>query len=604
MAIKAITKIALVGMFSFGLTLFPLAVNGDETSGIAGGPNFPNNAEFPFISGIESSVQSSFFIQNLGSQPMELDISHGAPTGILIQPSLEQETIFEPGEAGDFFFDITVTEPVVPGTYRTTINVKEKSSGSPDGGGTVYVPAVSGELIIEVVGASAAAKLSAVSALTRAPATGDLELIYVSTRGVEVPIIEARGSVIESQLVPGDYIFSFNVAGLQEQNFEFSIAENEDLDLVFEIPTLEFLGVGAVPTRDDRDYIQSVELTMDIFNNLEQIDEQIFFEANISRNGELVDEFVIAALPNLPQEGSILRANYIRESGFEQGDWQFEFEIVGETFSLTSNQVVEINSPGIFQSYLQEIIIAIGALVIIGLLLPKSWWNKILRRSVRTTKKAREQSSELTPSPVEPEIPSLAGSAQTVADSSHNTKQDADTSNLPKTDVRPETPAKRLIQKGKTQVDPPANESKKEVKPKRKEKTVSLSGSRLFDFSEKKGSEHPSKPRKQKKSESDQMLTSTGGGLEKVLSIRRRLLELEDKGIRSLALNYKIDSIFVDEGEVVIQRSTGKPYTSSQIREIGEFRGLESELDAVETPVLRAEAIKILVREKLEASRV
>ncbi len=582
----------VVGMFAILLSggLPPASAN--ETSGIGGGPNFVNGSEFPFISGLDSTVTASFFVENLGSGPIQLGVSHGAPRGVIIEPSEGQKTLFERGDGGNFEFDIRVTEPVVPGSYRTTINLSEIDPDLPEEGGSFYVPALSADIVIEVFGASASARLTTVSALTGEPAVGDLALFYIGSNGTEVQIYEANAARLETLLVPGNYVFTFTVPGLQRQEFEFSIKEDEELDLVFEIPTIEFLGVGAATTRNDRGFIQSVALNMDVFNNLEPIEEQIFFQANISRNGELIEEFVIAALPNLPREGSIFRANYIRENGFEQGDWEFEFEIVGDSFSLISDEVVSINSPGIFQSYLQEIVIAFGALVIVGLLIPKSWWNRLLRRSASETKPKRSPTKfpeNSLPSGAGQTSPSPASKLEPIGIA---TTEKPHVFSAPKLIESESAPVSEVsaINEPQTSSMTSANENQK-VK------------SGLFNTSKTKKHDQKQKLKKTRTLRAPTSDPSTQGELARVIDIRKRLLEMEDQGTRTLALNYKIDSIFVDEGEVVIERATGKPYSDRQISLVKEFRSLESQLDNIETPVLRAEAIKILVREKLVTNR-
>ena len=600
--IQALRAFVLSGLVGFTLALTPTASTAEETSGIAGGPQFPNGAEFPFIAGMETTLTTGFFIQNLGSQPLDLGVSHSAPRGIIIEPSEGQKTTFAAGEAATFRIDVTVTEPVVPGTYPMNINIRQSDPDIPDEGGSIYIPAVSGEMVIDVVGASAFAKLSTVSSLTGAPAVGDLSLFYIGSTGIEVQINETRGSGIESMLVPGDYKFTFDLPGLQRQDFEFSIEEDQELDLVFEIPTLEFLETAAVPTRDDRDYIQSVALTMDVFNNLQPIEEQVFFKANIFKDGEVVESFVIGALPNLPEAGSLLRANYTREGGFSQGDWEFQFELSGDTFSVVSDQSIVINSPGIFQSYLQEIVMAAGALLIIGLLIPRKWWSRIFKNSSKSPP-AKTATAEPEKTIEEKETISLGYLPETEPDlASTSPKTDTKSSVAqPSSDKEASRSLKDFerVQERDEKEFEQSGLGGKEKEPKE----AKTSSARWPVFA---GRSSTSDKRNQKKQRKAKPTVASAGiptaGLETVLAVRKRLLELENEGIRTLALNYKIDSIFVNEGEKVIERSTGKPYQSKQIKAIEEFRGLEAQLDKIETPAMRAEAIKVLVREQLTTS--
>ena len=588
-----------------------------QSSGIGGGPGFPNGAEFPFVAGIKSSLTAGFAIQNLGPDSIELGISHDAPRGILIEPAEGQETIYGPGEARDFLFTVTVTEPVVPGTYPININIREEEPADPEEGGSFYIPAISGTIVIDVVGASATAKLSTISALTGSPATGDLALFYLGSSGSQIQINEANASTLETEVVPGNYKFTFSVPGLQRQDFNFSISENEVLDLVYEIPTLEFLGVGAVPTRDDRGYIQAVELSMDIYNNLDLIEEQVFFQASISRDGEFVEEFVIGASPDLAQERTNLSANYIREDGFAQGDWSFEFQIVGESFSVASDQIAVISSPGIFQSYLQEIIIAIGALVIIALLLPKRWWAFILRRSRHgkpTPDSSLEDDKGTTPKPRQ--MPELALANTADAKSKERVKQPPLIANwISNIGNRLSTMSGKM--KDKTNELRSLNRfgsGKRKSQSQQREANLREPGLSVADKTAPANQKDNSAEEKTQKrigaqarrrASSDppfEAKTVNQASLDKAVQIRQELKKLEDEGVKSLALSYQIDSVFVDEGEPVIKRSSGIPYSASEVDAVKHLSKLESSLKSLETPAIREQAIKIVVRGEIAAS--
>ena len=591
-------------MFLSVAVAFAFGTAANAASGLGGGPGFPDRAEFPFVAGVESSVTSGFLVQNLGPAPLELGISHDAPRGVLIEPTEGQETIYQPGEARDFFFDVIVTEPVLPGTYPININIREEDPIDPEESGSFYIPAISGEIILEVVGASATAKLSTVSALTGAPATGDLALFYIGSSGSEIQINEANAAILETDLVPGNYKFTFSVPGLQRQDFNFSISENEVLDLVYEIPTLEFLGVGAVPTRDERGYIQAVELSMDIFNNLQLLEEQVFFQANISRDGERIDEFVIGALPDLPRERTNLSGNYIRDEGFAQGDWSFEFQIVGETFEVTSDQIAFVNSPGIFQSYLQEIVIALGALIILALLLPKRWWTFIFQKFRRektlevqpTNQVSVTQFKEQRPQNVQEPVRQPSFSETRKSENQPRVETEKDVNKYQLTGL-----AKSILAKVAK-----SSEQKKQEEERGKQERPAETGPLRSTW--------PSEPAKSNKQarivredkpdrsheKSDKAVDKTS--LKRAIAIRRELKQLEADGVKSLALSYQIDSVFVNEGETVIRRSNGNPYSSEEVESIERLTSLEQNLQKIETPAIKAEAIRVLVKEEIGTS--
>ncbi len=349
-------------------------------SGIGGGTSFTNGSIFPFISGLTTSLSSSFFVQNIGDDDMELEIIHGAPRGITIEPSEEQELSLAPFESTLFFFDITVDETVPADSYPIIINLRQSNFEQIDEPGSIYRPALAASFVVDVIGASATLNFSAISALNGLPAQGDLSLFYLGENGIDTLIYQENASEFSLAVVPGNYRATFDIPNLQRQSVEFTIEDGETRDVVLEIPTLEFLSVGAIPTRDDRDVIQFVTLSMDVFNNLRQLQGPIDFVSKVYLDDELVDEFIIETLPFLPEGETLQRAVYDLDGGFAQGDWKFEFGIRNEEFEVYSTQTLIVPSPGLLQSYIQEILLVLFGLIIAGLLLPKSWWAIILRR--------------------------------------------------------------------------------------------------------------------------------------------------------------------------------------------------------------------------------
>lgn len=378
-------------------TLLLLPETSQADSGIGGGTAFTNGSIFPFISGIETSLSSSFFVQNIGDEVMELELSHGAPRGITIEPVEGQQLELGPMESTVFTFEITVDETVAADTYPLILNLRQANLDDTDAQGSVYRPALSGSFVIDVRGASATVNFSSISSLNGLPAVGDLSLYYLGQNGIDTLIYEDNSSEYSVAVVPGNYRATFDIPNLQRQSIEFSIAEDEVKDIVLEIPTLEFISVGATPTRDDRDVIQLVSLSMDVFNNLRELPGPIEFVSNVYHNGELVDEFVIETLPNLPEGPTLQRATYDRPDGFDQGEWTFQFLLRNNEFEVGAEQQLRVQSPGLLQSYIQELLLVLAALVIIGLLMPKSWWLILLRRKKKDEEEQQPKTARRIP---------------------------------------------------------------------------------------------------------------------------------------------------------------------------------------------------------------
>ena len=561
--------------------------------GIGGGPGFVNDSVFPFIAGIESSIQSAFFVQNIGSESIELEFLYSAPNGITIEPSEGQETTLNPGQITDFEFDVTVGSLVPAGRYPITLNLRQVPPENAPAGST-YVPALGGRLVVDVVGASASASISAVSELTGDPAIGNMSLFYLAEGGFQTKIFEERTSSFDIDLVPGNYIVNFDIPNLQRQSEEFSIRDQEELEIVLEIPTIDFVGLNAVPTRDDRDVIQFVELSMEVFNNLRPIEGPVEFLTRIYRDEELVEEFPIATVPLLPEEETLQRATYNPPSGFDAGTWEFEFVLRTELFEVSHPRTARIQSPGLLQSYIQEILLVLATLIIIGLLIPRRWWLILLRRR----RKDEEEQATKTKPKTEKKTQKLSvltalnpANWSFVVDLSSrfsSLKEKAKTRRLENVKRRE---AERLeaskAKQATAEPKPAKNKSMQDPKVEAKVKSTPVPKA-----SPKKPAAEPEKASKRTKFAFGRTKKDEKDPLSKLIQLYQQRDALESEGARSLKFMYELDEKYVSKGEKVVKRVSGEPYSELEIRAIRGYAEVQEEIERVETPELRSLALR------------
>lgn len=560
MKLKRLISILEVVVISTALAMMS-PVSAQSNVGIGGGAGFVSGSEFPFIAGIDSSITSAFFVQNTGTEEFELEFIYGAPDGIEITPSEGQDTILRPGQTTDFRFDLSVSSIVPAGKYPITVNLRKKPDDEP-AAGTTYVPALAGRLVVNVAGASATANISVVSELTGQPASGNLGLFYLAENGIETLVRETEQSEFSIDLVPGNYRLTFDIPNLQRQSKEFTIEDGDNLDVVLEIPTLDFTGLSAIAERDERDVIQFVNLSMQVFNNLRSLDGPIQLFTRVYANDELKEEFTLATIPTLPEGETLQRAVYGPDGGFEQGEWRFEFGVRGENFEVLSPQIPRVNSPGLLQSYLQEILIAVAFLLVIALAMPRSWWLVIFRR-----KKSDEEDK---PKPV----------------------KKAKAAAKPKTEelaLKAVKPTKKPVRKvEKPQITVP------EIKtPKLPSIDVSFVGDGLSKIS--KGFSG--------------ILASLAGvfsfqskdPFQKLLDLTREREALEDEGIRMLAFKQEMSKFSVSS---LANKNSGKPaeseLTAEELAKVNRYNELKNKIVALETPELKSQVRRALVDEKLE----
>lgn len=380
-------KAKLAAMFSLLLAASFLAVpaSSDEV-GFGGGTAFSPGAVFPFPAGAETSIQTSFYVQNFGTVDLELELSYGTEPGITITPSEEQDTFLPSGSSTDFLFDIAVDETVAPGNYPIIVNLRQANFEVPEGGGSVYRPALAGQFTVSVLGEGASISVRAVSAFDGEPAVGDLKLYYIFGEELETKIFETTDSGFDKVLVAGNYRVTYDIPNLLRQELEFDVAAGENKEVIFKIPTLDFISVGAIPTRNDRDEVQLVSLSINIFNNIRDIKGPVEFLARVYLNQEQVDEYAISTLPALPVGETLQRANYVLEDGFSPGAWEFRFFIRTSNFEVEAPRTVNFNNPDVIQSFLIQMLVILGIIAFVIYMIPRKWWLLLFKRRKKEPK--------------------------------------------------------------------------------------------------------------------------------------------------------------------------------------------------------------------------
>ena len=575
---------ALIATAVIMLSTVVVAESARSESGIGGGTAFTNGTIFPFIAGLETSIESSFFVQNIGDQVMELELSHGAPRGITIEPSEGQTTTLAPGRSSIFNFTISVDETVPAADYPVIVNLRQANLELEDGTGSVYRPALSASFLVRVVGASATLNFSAISSLNGLPAEGDLSLFYLGNNGLDTLIYEERGSEYQIDVVPGNYRANFDVPNLQRQSIEFSIQEGEFKEVILEIPTLDILNVGAQATRDDRGVIQIISLSMEVYNNLRPLQGPIDFVSRVYFQGELVEEFVIESLTVLPEGRTLQRAVYDRADGFQAGRWEFQFIIGNADFEVSSSTPIVIDSPGLLQSFWSEFLLALAVLVIAGLLAPKSWWAIILRRrksddedEVKPLKASELERDEQKPFESASLTSRLRGMAVLRILKGNEKESPIDPSGKAKrADIR--------LDKDKSRKSSRKSVSERKTSKIKVEKSDSQVATGNYFFAAKR-----------RKTQSDPY--------ELILQTLHDLEKMESEGARVLEFNYDLDKMFAREGGEVINRATGKPYSSADLETISRYQSAKSLLVSLDRKDLEAQAQRQLLLDRLSMDK-
>lgn len=380
--------ISLVFLASFAITP---ETNADV--GIAGGTSFSPGSVFPFPAGIESTVKTSFYVQNFGNRDLELELSYGTEPGITIAPNKEQASFLPAGSSTDFFFDITIDPTVPPGQYPVIVNLRQANFESLYTDGSVYRPALAGQFTVDVEGEGANISIRSVSSFDGEPAIGALSLYYFPNDESKIPIFEITDSGFDRTLISGSYLITYEIPNQQTEELKFEVASGEDKEVLFEVPTLDFISVGATPTRNSQQQVQLVSLSMKIVNNLRPIDGPVQFLTKVYRDDQQIDQFAISTLTELPPGETLQRANYPSPTGFVSGDYEFRFFIKNGNLEVEGPRSVTFNNPDPVPGLLSQTLLILAVVAFALLMIPRKWLGLVFKRRKRN----QQNSSGRTP---------------------------------------------------------------------------------------------------------------------------------------------------------------------------------------------------------------
>ncbi len=358
--------------------------------GVGGGASFDSQSTYPYVAGITSEIPLEFFVQNLGDGPVEIGMGGETPAGISYIP-FEENVVLPSGAVTNYRFAVQVGSETPPGEYQLVPTIRPQIILDSEGGST-YIPGIAGQLVARVVGASADVTIRARNFYTGTPVNGTLSLFYADTPTLPVRIAETEEPVLQTKVVPGNYIAKFDVAGLQTVEQEFFIEEGENREIVIEVKGLQFTLASAQPITDRDGNIVGADLVAVVRNDLTRIEKPVSLEVDISRNGNLVENLVLAQFPELAEGVTQQRFNYAPDGGFQGGLWEFQFKLVSADFVLEAPEVDSFEVPSFFEANFWTILTVLAFLVLIALALPRRFWIWLLAK--RRKKKEEEEELE------------------------------------------------------------------------------------------------------------------------------------------------------------------------------------------------------------------
>lgn len=316
--------------------------------GLGGSSRLTPDTVLPFSPGTSMRYASSTFIQNTGSRPLTIKMTSNVPVGITVEPLTKMPFSLKPGEGRTVPFAIIGGKGLADGTFDSIITLGGSVEG-PLPPGTTFLPGFSTFFRIKVVGGDAAkVTVRAVNSDDGKPAVGQLSLYYLGETGGGNTFLDSiEGSELVKDVPAGRYRAEFRIEGLTTQDQEFSVVAGEQKTVEISIKGVTFLVTTAKP-RGSGGKVDAARLTMSVRNNLRRFVGPVTFDVAVKRNGEKVEDFRLAQLPELPEGISEQQTNYVPPGGFKSGKWTFEFSLTTPEYTVRASEIPSINVPRSF----------------------------------------------------------------------------------------------------------------------------------------------------------------------------------------------------------------------------------------------------------------
>jgi len=372
---RACSRVTLLLAVTILAVILPPPALAQTSLGIGGGAGFPPGATFPFVTAEQDQlgrIETSMSVQNLSDLRAEFVLNAGLPPGARIELLDDEPLILDPGEFRRVPIAILVGEAVPEGRYDVIITIEFANPPRPPVPGSVYAPAVGGQLTLLVQSASAQVTITPVNRDDGSPVSGDITLSYLD-RGTQPVLLErVTGSSLRRTVVPGTYRATFDAPGVERQVVDFDIAEGEDRTVVIEVPGVQFRQVGALPRFDERGRVVTAELLAVVNNSFERIAGPVLVEVIVARNGTVVETYPLAQLAELAEGVTEQRGSYRPVDGFAPGEWTFTFRLTAPTFTLVAERSPSFEALGLLQRNIGLVALVVSLLLALVVLLARS----------------------------------------------------------------------------------------------------------------------------------------------------------------------------------------------------------------------------------------
>jgi len=307
--------------------------------GVAGGGDFTGGrVEIP-AGGRLGATHAVYLVNSTGS-PVRAAFTAGAPRGITVEPARADVSVGA-GHTEYVPYSVRVANTVAPGSYRVTVGLR-RSDVAPVKGAVVFVPAVSQDFTLVVVGTSARVRVRALDRVTSRPVVGTISLVRMAGR---VEIDRTTGSALDAVVAPGTYEARFLLGTKTLARVAVAAVAGREASADLRVDSVVLSGIQAVPVfQEHTRHVAYVRISGTIENRFEPLASSSV-RVSVRRDGRRVATQRLARFDPLPNGTTRFEGVQVENDGWPAGEYRYAVQLVTPGFSVSAGEEAAVRVP-------------------------------------------------------------------------------------------------------------------------------------------------------------------------------------------------------------------------------------------------------------------
>lgn len=295
---------------------------------VSGGSNF-NNIVLELPQGAQVNDIYEMSLTNQSSDVVTAEFQWSAPYGIVLTAAKKDFTVL-PGGKASAPFNISVQDDTPGGEYLVSTGLFRRDvKANPDE--VVFVPGVTQNFTIKVIGDAANARVRVVDTYKKEPISGLVSVARV-TGSVRTEIARQPTAELNLRAVPGTYEASVFLDGRRVATKQFSLKKDEFQDVLIEVQAIFLREVSLLPRKTSGKLV-NIEVTTTVENSMRALPNATLV-VEVLRSGKQLETVEMQKFSPLELGPTSASVRYVPKDGWKPGRYTFVARLEAPEFTV------------------------------------------------------------------------------------------------------------------------------------------------------------------------------------------------------------------------------------------------------------------------------